>query len=425
MGVCPQVVIDSQSTNSTAYTQAMSAQVPPALAAGTWQLLVSLPGIGHSAPVNISVPYTVTSVTPTSGSLAGGTLVTIAGTGFSDRAADVAVAIGGVPCTIQSAAATQITCVTGRALSGVAVAAAQVAVRPSAFTPLATVSGIFYPLCWYLIHCHRLAWQLPCHVHIVTMHDLHRQRTRPVNRLKICKVLAHAAAGVTYAYQSAPVVTGVTPPRGSTAGGTQVILTGSGFTNNVVSIAFGVTACESVAFVSATELRCANADLLAAVNPLVGSKRDLLSELQMLSYCQMHWIMSLQSVLCTLPKGFANQKTFGGYRCTTAAPATKQLTPSPVYVSFPSGYADTTATYHFVDLWSRSSTWGGGPLPVEGDSIVIPAGTTVLLDVPRGRLPRLHTLILQGDLEFDQQAVNGVEPDMHLDVRLAAPLLRF
>ncbi len=59
-----------------------------------------------------------------------------------------------------------------------------------------------------------------------------------------------------------------------------------------------------------------------------------------------------------------------------------------------------TVLYEYVDLWSRASTWGGGPLPVGGDSIVIPANTTVLLDVPS---PRLVSLVLQGTLKFDDQ----------------------
>jgi hypothetical protein len=84
---------------------------------------------------------------------------------------------------------------------------------------------------------------------------------------------------------------------------------------------------------------------------------------------------------------------------------------------FPGGYADTSNTYHFVDLWSRKSTWGGGPLPEEGDSIVIPAGTTVLLDVPKGQLPMLHTVILLGNLKFDGAMVGGAEPEIHLNVR--------
>lgn len=93
--------------------------------------------------------------------------------------------------------------------------------------------------------------------------------------------------------------------------------------------------------------------------------------------------------------------------------------PLPVHVTFPVGLASVVPgiDYQYVDLWSRRSTWGGGPLPAEGDSVVIPNGTTVVLDVPRGRLPQLHTIILQGDLRFDDAPEDGEPPEMHLNVR--------
>ena len=107
-------------------------------------------------------------------------------------------------------------------------------------------------------------------------------------------------------------------------------------------------------------------------------------------------------------------------RCTTGVPAEHGTEPSPLFVSFPIGYADTAATYHFVDLWSRQSTWGGGPLPVEGDSIVVPFNTTILLDIPAGQLPMLHTVILFGDLVFDDTPVAGAEPAYDLQVCLSS-----
>ena len=45
------------------------------------------------------------------------------------------------------------------------------------------------------------------------------------------------------------------------------------------------------------------------------------------------------------------------------------------------GFAMSNATFWYVDLWSSPFTWGGGPLPQEGDFVVIPRGQTLLLDV--------------------------------------------
>ena len=54
-----------------------------------------------------------------------------------------------------------------------------------------------------------------------------------------------------------------------------------------------------------------------------------------------------------------------------------------------------------MDLWSRRSTWGGNLPPIDGDSVYIPAGTTVMLDVSP---PRLYLLIVEGNLVFDSNA---------------------
>ena len=65
------------------------------------------------------------------------------------------------------------------------------------------------------------------------------------------------------------------------------------------------------------------------------------------------------------------------------------------------GYATAAEdAYWYVDLWSRTTTWGGGPLPIEGDSVVIDRGQTVLLDVSP---PQLVVLVVMGRLIFDRR----------------------
>eukprot|EP00878_Enallax_costatus_P024164 GHUV01025763.1.p1 GENE.GHUV01025763.1~~GHUV01025763.1.p1 ORF type:complete len:516 (+),score=80.92 GHUV01025763.1:1100-2647(+) len=57
--------------------------------------------------------------------------------------------------------------------------------------------------------------------------------------------------------------------------------------------------------------------------------------------------------------------------------------------------------YEYVDLWSRRTTWGGLEPPIANDSVVIPAGTTVMLDVSP---PQLYTLLIEGSLFVDPTA---------------------
>jgi len=58
----------------------------------------------------------------------------------------------------------------------------------------------------------------------------------------------------------------------------------------------------------------------------------------------------------------------------------------------------TRVSYEYVDAWSLKTTWGGLDPPVEGDSVHIPAGQKVVLDVSP---PRLFAIVVQGELEFD------------------------
>ena len=72
----------------------------------------------------------------------------------------------------------------------------------------------------------------------------------------------------------------------------------------------------------------------------------------------------------------------------------------------PNGYAapanaSNVLTYEFANRWSAVTTWGGSPPPGEGDSVYIPAGVTVLLDVSP---PALGALVLDGTLKFDTTA---------------------
>ncbi len=57
---------------------------------------------------------------------------------------------------------------------------------------------------------------------------------------------------------------------------------------------------------------------------------------------------------------------------------------------------------------SLSSTWGGDTPPIEGDTVFIQAGRTVLLDISP---PRLMLLVVEGNLIFDSE-----QPDLWLQV---------
>ncbi|XP_060603397.1 fibrocystin-L-like isoform X3 [Ruditapes philippinarum] len=61
------------------------------------------------------------------------------------------------------------------------------------------------------------------------------------------------------------------------------------------------------------------------------------------------------------------------------------------------------ADFLYIDVWSSLFTWGGGPLPQAGESVIVSAGMTLLLDMDT---PVLSFLFIQGgQLIFDEKNI--------------------
>eukprot|EP00048_Salpingoeca_helianthica_P015090 m.224971 g.224971 ORF g.224971 m.224971 type:complete len:4030 (+) comp16594_c0_seq1:296-12385(+) len=61
---------------------------------------------------------------------------------------------------------------------------------------------------------------------------------------------------------------------------------------------------------------------------------------------------------------------------------------------------NTTVRFDYLDRWSDLTTWSDEELPIEGDTVIIPADQRVLLDISP---PRLFVLLVQGTLVFDRK----------------------
>lgn len=200
---------------------------------------------------------------------------------------------------------------------------------------------------------------------------------------------AQAFNSTTFTYDAAltPILATTTPARGSTEGGTAITITGS-FPDSfagTMSVTLGSTTCSSALLVNISTITCTSG------NPTAGN--------------------------ATAPKPRGPQPVRVlfeglGYAATPQQLQSANTSAAAGNVTAASSSAAGAVTYEYVDLWSRRTTWGGGDPPVEGDMVLVPAGTTVLLDVSP---PLLSALVLEGDLLFDDAA--GEE--IHLQVRAA------
>ena len=50
--------------------------------------------------------------------------------------------------------------------------------------------------------------------------------------------------------------------------------------------------------------------------------------------------------------------------------------------------------FRYVSRWSDDSTWGGLFAPVEGESVAVPRGLHLLVDIPES--PKLNAVIVDG-----------------------------
>eukprot|EP00759_Apiculatamorpha_spiralis_P009384 PhF_6_TR15991/c1_g1_i1/m.25091 len=234
----------------------------------------------------ISFPLIIDSFTPASGSIGGGLLLTILGKGFGTVAL-TNVILGQSVCNVVSSNYSVIICKTSVGVEGPI--AINVTTRKGTDNEVSTLST------------------------------------------------------QTFDFSNAvtPRITGVAPWRGSTAGGTEITISGSKL-NTVTRITIDGVEC---------------------IPTVMQKSRSTES-----------------SLICA----------------TGAHPVSKVCS---VEIETPTGAAfSTNSRYEYVDLWSRWTTWGGLPPPAFRDSAVISEGQLVVLDYSP---PRLHLIIVMGHLKAD------------------------
>ena len=460
-------------------------------------------------PTNIHSPYpifflaaTASAIVPNEGSLAGGTHVTISGTGFSQISERLVVRLGESSCTITSTSYFEINCITSE---GVATSdhTVDISINVNGFpastsiqysyassaTPVITdvsgdnlVGGDEIQLSGDNFGASASGLQIQivppgssydfnsdtnnlCTVVSSTNTDI--TCTVPPMEANTYQVIVYAQglglsqgeATVSYALQ----ITDFSPTSVGHGGGVTVSMSGHGFPTSVAtSEEFTVTVCEAscrVTETSVTQLNCTLGpnNIESPFNTttscyITASYHDM----EATSTDEFQFIGPLTPNLVSITPSIGG--TGGGTIVTITGsgffPADvfdpnllveedivvsideavcewygRDTSPSDTFIECRTsehpiireaevrvsvrgkGYAfvsEGPVVFEYIDRWSSVYTWGGGPLPQEGESVYIQSGQTVILDVSP---PVLNLLLIEGALIFDDSL------DLHLQAK--------
>ncbi|XP_007188845.2 fibrocystin-L isoform X1 [Balaenoptera acutorostrata] len=397
----------------------------------------------------------VASVTPTSGSIGGGTILMITGNGFYPG--NTTVTVGDEPCQIISVNSSEVYCRTPAGTAGrvsVKISVNAVAYPPLSFTyaledtpllrgvvpstgPPGTeiqINGSNFGI--DILEISVMINNIQCNVTMVNDTVLqciagdHAGGTFPV--MMHHKTKGSAVSTVVFEYPL--TIHNIHPSQGSFGGGQTMTVTGTGFNpqNSVVLV------CGSTCAVDRWKSNCTT--LLCEIPPNNGRGPKQACEVSVVngknssqSTTPFIYTMSMTPLITEIaPK---RGSTAGGTRLTvlgsgfseniqdvlvTIAEAkcdieysnktyiicmTNAHTPSgwaPVHVNIRSiGMAKLdNADFLYVDAWSSNFSWGGALPPEEGSLVVITKGQTILLDQ---NTPILKMLLIQGGtLIFDE-----------------------
>ncbi|KAL3885610.1 hypothetical protein ACJMK2_025660 [Sinanodonta woodiana] len=403
----------------------------------------------------------ISSISPSQGSIHGGTVLTISGNGFV--VSDTVVRLDGTMCTIKSVTLTQIICVTA------AHAAVTVTVKvtskgqsyPSqsfvyttdasptiaSINPVEGVSGDSLTITgsnfadsgvMVSIDGTACTVTLSNPTSIICTLGVHGSGRYPVVVLVAEK--GSSNTNVEFSYKLS--ITAISPSIGSIAGGQTVTISGQGFDQNATSVTICGNVCNVIgtALQSATTFICFTppADITVGTQScnVVASASNLVVTL---SNGYTYDASLTPSILTVSParggtaggttvtisgSGFGTTAgevsvTIDGSTCTVSSVTDTVIVcvTGPHYGSIKTkvrvevsgnGIAkqqEESQTFYYVDRWSSPYTWGGGSLPAEGEMVVIPKGQTILLDTDT---PVLSMLLIQGgQLIFDNE--NDVE----------------
>ena len=173
---------------------------------------------------------------------------------------------------------------------------------------------------------------------------------------------ALALSDFVYSLSATPLVTDITPNQGSSLGGTAVTISGSGFTDAAhTTVAFSSYPC-IVSSVSSTSIVCTTTER-SFIGPSPTGRQ----------------------VLVTVNNGTVGNAILAADTTLNTSP----LVQVPILPYF-----------RYLDRWSQLNTWANNEPPVYNDTVIIPEGQTILMDMSP---PLIFVLLVQGVLVWDRQ----------------------
>ena len=426
------------------------------LPAGTYNVVVNIEGAVGTAASSLSTltsVMAVSGVSPGSGSVHGGQLISITGGGFSGNLSDTSVTIGAAPCLVVSTTPALITCRTTNCTEScgdLVVTSNGISQSSSDFSYLQTSSPVVTSASAAGSVLTISGSSLGSGGSSVSLSGSDCPVTSSSDSQVVCTlpdipggdypvVVNNPALGDSnndVLHTVLLSLTSSTPATGSFGGGTLITLSGQGFSAESSQVRVCDSPCEvQESGRTTTEVSC-----LVPANPSM--ETSLACDVSLLQpsgsvtlTAAFTYDASLTpSISSAAPlrggtgggtqitisgTGFAssgNQVSIDGSVCDISAESPTEITcytnyhsgavEAPITVDVPGqGFARhenlTLSTFYYIDRWSSKWTWGGVGTPQAEEFIVITEGQTILLDTDTPVLKFL--LINGGTLMFDKE----------------------
>ena len=424
------------------------------LPAGSYDVVVNIQGgIGSASGSlgQLTSSMTISSISPSSGSIHGGQKITISGGGYSGDVSDTSVVVGAAACTVLTVTPSEITCITSNCTEScgdLEVTSNSVTEKSSDFSYLtastpqvstAVASGSDLTISGTLFGTTATVMLKNDECSVTSSSDTQIVCTIPdIAGGQYPVIVNNPALGNSNNDILLTIelnLASISPATGSFGGGTVLTLTGVGFSTTNAKVMICDNDCQ-ITDSTTTQILCiapgnnsTDSTLACDVSVVQDSGSTTLSATFTYDASITPTISSASplrggtgggTLITIAGSGFAdsgNKVSIDGSICDIDTESSTEITcytnyhngaiEAPIIVDVPSqGYARhqnlTLSTFYYIDRWSSIWTWGGLGTPLAGELIVITEGQTILLDTDTPVLKFL--LINGGTLMFDKDA---------------------